>query len=200
MIRILIIEDEIIIARFIEQQLLQHFSCETRIAVSLKEARTVMEPFLPQLVLCDINLEENQTGIDLIEELRLRYRFEVIYISSYQSHAIITRAAATGAANYLIKPVDEARLFAGVQLVLSRLQDSLDLGKPALPVKELLNETEYAIVQLIGQRKTTREIAALLHLSPFTVKNHRHNICHKLELENKNNALLKWVLLQDNLL
>ncbi len=38
MIRVMIVEDEIIIARFIELQLLNNFDCETRVAISVKEA------------------------------------------------------------------------------------------------------------------------------------------------------------------
>ena len=200
MIRTLIIEDEIIIARFIDQQLQQNFQCQTSIAVSLKEARAVMSQFLPHLVLCDINLGDSHSGIELVAELRRQFTFEVIYITSYQSHAIIKEAADTYPANYIIKPVDEVRLFAGVQLVMNKIEANPQLGKTTLPVKSMLNETEYAIVQLIGQKKTTPEIASILHLSPYTVKNHRHNICQKLGLDNKNNALLQWVLEQPDLI
>ncbi len=196
MIRTLIIEDEIIIARFIEQQLQRYFHCHTCLAVSLSEARAAMDRFLPHLLLCDINLEDTHTGIELVAELRQQYAFEVIYITSYQSHNMIKAASATHPANYLIKPVDEAQLFAGVQLVINRCAANPELGKRLVTATTRLNETEYQIVQLIRQKKTTREIAQLLHLSPYTIKNHRHNICSKLGLENKNNALLQWALQQ----
>ena len=44
------------------------------------------------------------------------------------------------------------------------------------------------------------EIAETLHLSRYTIKNHRHNICRKLELADENNALLKWVVQHGHLL
>jgi len=110
MIRILIIEDEIIIARFIERQLQANFSCETRIAISAAEAQTAMEEMLPHLLLCDIHLEDALTGIDLVIGLRRRYAFEVIYITSYQTRGIIEKAATTHPANYIIKPIDESQL------------------------------------------------------------------------------------------
>jgi len=192
MTRVLIIEDEIIIARFIEQQLKAHFGCETNIAVSLAEARQAMPGLLPHLVLCDINLQAPQTGIQLIQELRQQYSFEVIYITSYQAKSTIEQAVRSGAANYIIKPVDEMHLFAGVRPVMEKIAEQHSHTE-ALP-DAVLNATERRIAQLISIRKSTREIAALLHVSPHTVKNQRHKICRKLGLKDENNALLKWAL------
>lgn len=201
MLRILIIEDEIIIARFIEHQLKTNFTCETRIAVSRTEAQDAMAEMLPHLLLCDIQLESELSGIDLVTALRRRYVFEVIYITSYQNHSIIEKAAATHPANYLIKPLDETQLFAGIQLVISRLSGVEEQGgKPLLQTNTLLTETELRILRLIREKKTTVEIAAALHLSRYTIKNHRHNICGKLQLADENNALLKWVVQNGHLL
>jgi DNA-binding NarL/FixJ family response regulator len=193
MIRILIIEDEIIIARFIERQLQTSFTCETRIAVNAAEVRTAMPEMLPHLLLCDIHLEEELTGINLVNELRRRYAFEVIFITSYQTRNIIEQAAETHPANYIIKPIDEMQLFAGVQLVISRISATNHAGKAFLQSNTLFSETELRILQLIREKKTTLEIAESLHLSRFTIKNHRHAICRKLDLRDENNALLKWV-------
>ncbi|MBS1664750.1 MAG: DNA-binding response regulator [Bacteroidetes bacterium] len=191
--RILIIEDEIIIARFIERQLQANFECTTRIAVSSAEVKTAMAEMLPHLLLCDIHLEEDLTGIHLASDLRRRYAFEVIFITSYQTRSIIEQAATVHPANYIIKPIDEMQLFAGVQLVISRLQGTNHTGKAFLQPNTLFSETELRILQLIREKKTTIEIADTLHLSRYTIKNHRHAICRKLDLRDENNALLKWV-------
>jgi DNA-binding NarL/FixJ family response regulator len=200
MVRILIIEDEIIIARFIERQLLTHFDCETRIAVSATEVRTAMAEMLPHLLLCDIHLEEDLTGIHLVTELQRRYAFEVIFITSYQTRTIIEQAAAVNPANYIIKPIDEMQLFAGVQLVISRILTTSHTGKAFLQPNTLFSETEIRILRLIREKKTTLEIADELHLSRYTIKNHRHAICRKLDLRDENNALLKWVAENGNFL
>lgn len=194
--RILIIEDEIIIARFMELQLKSHFECEVHIAISATEAALEMEAFYPHLLLCDINLNDDRNGIQLITQLQKEYLFEVIFITSYQSRSMIEEAALTKPANYILKPVDEAQLFAGVQLVLTRLNGNPPSGKKQPDPVEALNHTEREIIRLIAQKKTTKEIAQILFLSPHTIKNHRHNICRKLELDDENNALLTWVLQQ----
>ncbi len=194
MIRILIVEDEIIIARFIERQLLTNFSCEVRIAVTVTEAKAAMAEMLPHLLLCDIHLQDDVTGIDLVASFRSRYAFEVIFITSYQARNIIEQAAATAPANYIIKPIDEAQLFAGIQLVVSRILAGANTGKAFLQPDTLFSNTELLVLRLVRERKTTQEIADALHLSRYTVKNHRHTICRKLQLRDENNALLKWVV------
>ncbi len=200
MVRILVIEDEIIIGRFIERHLRTNFDCEISVAVSAAEARAAMASFLPHLLLCDIQMEEELSGINLITELRRRYAFEVIYITSYQNRSIIEKAAATNPANYIIKPIDESQLFAGVQIVMSRLETDAQTGKAYLQSNTLFTEMELRILRLIREKKTTIAIAEDLHLSRFTIKNHRHTICRKLQLSDENNALLKWVVQNGNLL
>jgi DNA-binding NarL/FixJ family response regulator len=194
MIRILIIEDEIIIARFIERQLQTNFDCETSVAVSAAEAREAMEKAVPHLLLCDIHLEEELSGIDLVIELRRRYAFEVIYVTSYQHRGVIEKAAATHPAGYIIKPIDESQLFAGVQLVITRTRNENRTGRAFLQNDKLFTDTELQILRLIREKKTTIDIAETLHLSRYTIKNHRHVICRKLQLRDENNALLKWVV------
>lgn len=196
--RILIIEDEIIIARYIERQLMADFKCQTAIALNEDELKRSMPSFLPHLILCDINLKEHKDGIILISELRKEYAFEVIFITSYQSKAIIERALQNMPLHYIIKPVDEAALYAGVKLSLPLIAKNNNLGKRITnaSILEQFSVTERKVIQLVLQQKTTRAIAAEMFLSPFTIKNHRHNICRKLGLKNENNALLQWAMQQ----
>lgn len=195
MTRVLIIEDEFIIARFIEKQLKSHFQCETAIAITVGEALTEMNRLMPDLLLCDINLGADLTGIDLVKQLHQAYRFEVIYITSYNAKNIIEDALSSGAANYIIKPIDEMQLFAGVRLAMDKIETKRAHNSTAA----CLTPSEHRIVSLIGMRKSTKEIAELMHLSPYTIKNQRHKICVKLGLKDENNALLKWVLEQPEL-
>lgn len=55
--RVLIIEEEIIIARFIEHELKENFQAETQIALNVGEAFTAIKHFIPHLVLCDIEFK-----------------------------------------------------------------------------------------------------------------------------------------------
>jgi DNA-binding NarL/FixJ family response regulator len=200
--RILIIEDEIIIARFIEQQLKSNFNCSVQIAINYLEVMDIVPQFIPQLLLCDINLKEKLDGMAIIKELQKTYVFEVIFITSYQSKTIIEEASTVKPLHYLIKPVDEATIYAAIKLAEPLISANHKLGQLAVDhLQEFeFTEAERSIIHLILQRKTTKEIAISLHLSPFTIKNYRHKICRKLNLDDENNALLKWALLNENLI
>ncbi|WP_460684852.1 response regulator transcription factor [Niabella aquatica] len=195
--RILIIEDEIIIARFIEDKINENFNCSTVIALNREEVLNSLPAFLPHLIVCDINLEEDKDGIVLIEELRQQYVFEVIFITSYQSKGMIERALTHQPLNYIIKPVDEATIFAGLKLAWPSLIANQGIGKlrEASSFEQVLSATELKVIRLIAQNKGTQEIASDLFISPHTVKNHRHRICRKLNLKDENSALTKWALL-----
>ncbi len=191
--RILIIEDEIIIARFIENQVKESFQAETLIALSIQEAEEQIITFLPHLILCDIELNDQMDGIELMQSLKKVHAFELIFITSFQSKTIIDRAYNLNPSNYIIKPLDEAMLYAGILPIIKKLADRpIDEEQPCL--EALLTPTEIQVLQLIAQKKTTKEIAEILYLSPFTIKNHRHGICRKLNLTEGNNALLMWAL------
>lgn len=201
--RILIIEDEIIIARFMEQQLRTSFACEVRIAISSAEARSLIAEYLPHLIFCDINLNEKSDGVDLIERFKKNYLFEVIFITSYDAQTVIRRASRVKPANYVIKPVDESQLYACMMVVEPVIAANPKLGQrcdSAHPLISQLNKTEIQILQLVQERYTTKEIAQIKYLSPSTVKNYRHNICRKLALKDENNALLKWVMQNEHLI
>ena len=197
--RILIIEDEIIIARFIEQQLKANFDYTVQIAVNYDEVLATMPEFLPHLLLCDINLKEKLDGIEIIRELAAAYAFEVIFITSYQSKSIIENATSVKPLHYLIKPVDEAAIYAALKLASPAIIDNNKLGE--LKSEDLsnldFNVTERYILRLILENNSTKEIAEILSLSPYTIKNYRHKLCRKLNLKDENNALLKWALLNE---
>ena len=57
-----------------------------------------------------------------------------------------------------------------------------------------LTKHERNILKLIARNKTTVEIADMLFISPKTVSNHRTAISKKLNLDGKQNALMKWAM------
>jgi DNA-binding NarL/FixJ family response regulator len=58
---------------------------------------------------------------------------------------------------------------------------------------EKLSDREFEILQLVGQGKSTRDIAAQLHLSPKTVDVHRAHIKGKLQLKDAT-ALVRYAV------
>jgi DNA-binding NarL/FixJ family response regulator len=193
-IKILIIEDEMIIARFIEQHFYAFYqNIEINIALSAEEVDKYMLRHKPDLVLCDIQLQDDCDGIDLMVKYKAEKQFSLIFISSYESKQCIDRTIAVNPENYIIKPLNESRLYAGTHIVIQRIALDKKTRKPTLNLSEL-TAAEIQILKLIAHRYTTKHIADKLCLSPHTIKNTRHRICRKLSLEEENNALLTWAI------
>jgi len=55
-----------------------------------------------------------------------------------------------------------------------------------------LTVRENEVLQLIGGGESNKKIAALLHISPSTVKNHVHNVLEKLGVDTRSKAAAKW--------
>lgn len=190
-IKILIIEDEIIIARYIEQHMRLFYShIEIQIALSNDEVHAIIPSYKPDLILCDIDLQDRENGIELMATYKSLSNASLIFITSHQSISIIQSAFALEPENYIIKPLDESRLYAGTHHIIQRLR-AMNRAPQHL---ERLSEGERKILRLIAERFKTKEIAEKLYLSTSTIKNARHRICRKLELDEENNALLTWVL------
>ncbi|WP_333866576.1 response regulator transcription factor [Sphingobacterium sp.] len=201
-LKVLIIDDEMIIARFIELMLQSMYSeFQLNIALSVEEAETYMQSNAPDLVLCDIQLNDRLDGIELMQIYRAKKEFGLVFITSYQSKSSVDRAALLNPDNYIIKPLDENRLYAGTHMIIQRLlQQRENNASQAGESLHKLTTSELQILKLIAQQYTTKDIAETLFLSPYTVKNTRHRICRKLGLMEENNALLSWAIQHQHLL
>lgn len=131
--RILVVEDEAIVARDIEQQL-QSMGYRARAGLPTAEAALqAVELEHPDLVLLDIHLAGAMDGIDLAAMLRRRHGPPVVYLTAYASDEEVERAKHTVPYGYLVKPFDERDLRTTVELALykhdveSRLHHTLAL-------------------------------------------------------------------------
>lgn len=139
--RILIVEDERIVA-FNLQQRLSHMGYEVPgVAASGPESLDMIERLAPDLVLMDIHIEGDMDGIDVAARLMDKPSVPVIYLTAYSEDSTLERARRTKPYGYLIKPFSERELHATIQMALERhnaemalmrnqrlLQQALDAG------------------------------------------------------------------------
>jgi CheY-like chemotaxis protein len=118
--RILIVEDERIVALNLRQQLTK-FGYDAPVAVaSGAQALESIEEARPDLVLMDINIEGPLDGIATAARIPSEYRLPVIYLTAYSEDETLKRAAATNPYGYLLKPISERELYAMLQVTLAR--------------------------------------------------------------------------------
>jgi DNA-binding LytR/AlgR family response regulator len=107
--KILIVEDEPFAAEELKEKLETLDHEVTGIAESYEEALELIRTNKPELVLVDIELKGELTGIDLSEELN-RQNILFIYISSIDDLSVYYKAKTTGPVEYLPKPVNSLSL------------------------------------------------------------------------------------------
>ena len=121
--RLLVVEDEIITARDLQDSLEELGYDVPDIASSGKEALEMAEALRPDLVLMDINLGANsRDGVETAAELRARLDLPVIYLTAYADQATLDRASATAPLGYLTKPFERRELNATIQMALVKRQ------------------------------------------------------------------------------
>lgn len=119
-VKLLIVEDEEIVAFDIESTLhnLGYEVCA--VAASAEEAIASASLCLPDLVLMDIMLKGSIDGIQAAAEIHKRFNIPIIYLSAYGDTKTIERAKLTEPFGYLIKPFAEKELHTVIEIALSR--------------------------------------------------------------------------------
>lgn len=119
-IRILVVEDERIIARDICKTLedMGHVVCST--ARSSNEALDQAAVHLPDLVLMDIRIEGQPDGIEVAMELKRRHRVPVVFLTGNTDEATLQRAFRAEPAGYLPKPFTRATLRSAIEVAAQR--------------------------------------------------------------------------------
>lgn len=116
--RILIVEDEILVARDLEQQLTALGYLVVGIAASGEDALALIAEHQPQLVLMDIRLQGEMDGIATAEEVRNRFSLPVIFLTAHADQATVQRARVTEPFGYILKPFDERELNTIVEMAI----------------------------------------------------------------------------------
>ena len=117
-IKIVIVEDEFVIAEDISSKLSQMGYDILSIFDKAEEALPFIIINKPDLLLIDIRLSGALDGIQLINELQKTVRLPVIYITANSDESTYRRARQTNPNAFLIKPFTEANLLAAVDLAL----------------------------------------------------------------------------------
>ncbi len=132
---ILIVEDEAITGMDLKESLtgLGYTVCGVVATGELAIARA--GEFRPDLVLMDIKLAGQLTGIEAAAQIRERYGTPVIFLTAHFEDATIENAAATDPVGYLIKPIDEKTLNVTIRMALHRNAAGRKKSGESLPPK-----------------------------------------------------------------
>lgn len=160
-----------------------------------------------QIAILDVDMPV-MDGLQAAQAIReKRLPVQVIILTMHKDERFLNAALDLGVKGYLVKDsaatevvncirtVADGGEFVSPQLTSLLLKRSR--GAAALleqkPSLESLSPSERRVLQLVGQYKTSKEIADILCLSVRTIEFHRARICEKLELKGSH-ALIKFAV------
>lgn len=125
--RIMIVEDELIVAQNIENQLYKLGYDVPITASSGQEAIYNAEAFKPDLVLMDIKLTGDIDGISAADHIYKKFDIPVVYLTAYADEETLDRAKITDPYGYIIKPFEHKKLHSTIEIALykHRMEEKL---------------------------------------------------------------------------
>jgi DNA-binding NarL/FixJ family response regulator len=179
---ILIVEDELITAEHLKECIYRSGFKMPFIRDNFDEALAFFysQKFKPNLLLCDIKISGEKTGLELVEKVRQISDCEIIILSANNNSKNINFAAELDVPTFLVKPYTDDQLITAVNFAYKKFV--LNTSKEKIN----LSPREFEIYQLVKKGKTSKEIAEILCLSIETIHTHRRNILQKNEVKNFN--------------
>ncbi|HVZ41920.1 MAG TPA: response regulator [Candidatus Kapabacteria bacterium] len=144
--RILIVDDEIIIARELEARLVKMGFEVPAIASSGPEAIEFAASMEPNLVLMDIVLKGEMDGIEAADVIRRSHNIPIIYLTAYTDRKTLDRAKVTEPFGYIVKPFSERELFANIEMALYKHRAESRMRKVERWFLAAINEIGDAVI------------------------------------------------------
>lgn len=144
--RILIVEDERIIALDLKRRLERFGYQVVGMAAEANDAIELASSELPDLVLMDIMLSSGSDGITAATEIRRRHRIPVIFLTAYADETTIQRAKIAEPVGYVLKPFKERELHTTIDIGLYKSRVERELLRQERLFSSILRSAGDAIV------------------------------------------------------
>lgn len=151
--RVLVVEDEIVIALDIRNQLRELGYVYAGHATSGEQAVALAAELRPDLVLMDIQLAGAMDGISAAQAIRADFDLPVVFVTAFAADETLARAKLTEPYGYILKPFSEREMRTVIEMALykhgadQRLQQSLDRQRAlALHTQAILDHMSDALV------------------------------------------------------
>lgn len=148
-IKVLIVEDQSLIAASIASTLKQHALEVVAISDSGEEAIEKVDEVKPDLILMDIELSGALDGIATAKFIQDKYDIPIIYLSDYTDQKTVDRAKKTMPANYLSKPFLAPDLIRAIDIAFHNTNYAVKSNaKPVLKDRIFLRTDNQSFIKL----------------------------------------------------
>jgi len=164
------------------------------------EALGLVRELAPDVVVMDLNMP-GMGGVEATRQINVFAPLtRVLVLTISEQDADVMDAILAGASGYLLKDSSIQDLLQGIRSaavgealisphiaakVLQRIRATSTSPEIADTIRSELSDREVQVLKLIANGTDNAQIAAELHISPKTVKNHISNILMKLQIDNR---------------
>ncbi len=204
-INVVIVEDNEEVREYLEAALIEEPQINLLASyVNGNDAVSFMSNHQVDVVVMDIGLPD-RSGITCVKELKdkgleVEFLMHTVFDSSHQ----VFEALKNGATGYMLKNTPRAKLIDAIVEVANggapmsptiarKVAEYFDERKANLEIASKLTNREYQILGLLSKGKLYKEIAQELGITIGTVKQHNHKIYQKLHVQNKTEAINKFL-------
>jgi two-component system response regulator NreC len=204
-IRILLADDHTVVRKGL--RLLLEGQPDFEVVADAADGRAAValaEQHLPDVVVMDVAMP-GMNGIEAARQISSKLpQIAIVFLSMHADESYVLKALKCGARGYLLKDSAEQDLISAViavrqgkaffspaiskMLVEDYLRQMQD--RQVEDSYDLLTTREREVLQLLAEGRSNKEVAAVLHLSLYTVETHRANILQKLNLHNQAELIL----------
>ena len=171
--RVLIVEDELIVALNLSKELEQLGYRVVGLASSEKEAISLAQTKSPDVILMDINLQAGGSGINAAADIAKTSAVPVIYVTAYSSDKIIELAGHTNPYGFILKPynVKEVKAAINIAMVRRKYEDKITQSEQRLTAA--MRAAEMDVLEFDFDKK-------VVSLSQLTEKFHQLGFKHEM--------------------
>jgi CheY-like chemotaxis protein len=171
--RLLIVEDESIVAADIAVSVRQLGYNVAAIAASGEEALVLAEQVGPNLVLMDIHLRGRMDGVEAAQVMRDRFQLPVVFLTAYGEDETFQRAKEAQPFGYILKPFEDRELRIVIEMALYKHQAEAAMRQKFTELERFNKVTVDRELRMIELKQ---EINALLQAAG---KPERYKIVHE---------------------
>jgi PAS domain S-box-containing protein len=146
-LKIMIVEDEIIVAKDI-QRILKKLGYEAFDPFANgKKALDSVEKLSPDIILLDINLKSSEIdGIQVAEQIHQHYHIPFIFLTAFSDKTTLERAKLTEPYGYIIKPFEEDDIRTAIEIAFYKYTKDLEMQNKGNRFAAALDSVEVAVI------------------------------------------------------
>lgn len=177
-IKILIVEDEVIIADNICDTLTDFGYSVLEPSISYTEAIETIENERPDIAILDVQLAGKKSGIDIAHQINSKYKFPFIFLTSNSDKATLDEAKLAEPYAFLVKPFVKEELFAAIELALfnfASLKEKV-IDKENLVVRDALFIKQKNVFLRLNFTDITYIKSDHVYLDIHTIQGKKHTV------------------------